>query len=693
MAKHKRILVTSALPYANGPIHIGHLAGAYLPADIYVRYCRLKKRDVVYICGSDENGVPIMLKARAEGKDPQEIVDRYHTMIKKAFDGVGMTFDFYGRTSSPVHHETSRDFFRALAQKNQFTLKKERQLYDPEAKLFLADRFVYGTCPSCGHDKAYGDQCEKCGTSLSPKELIDPKSTITDTPPIEKETTHWYLPLEKLQPMLENWINEKTDWKPNVLGQVRSWLNDGLRDRAVTRDLPWGITVPEDVAEQEGVDASGKKLYVWFDAPIGYISATKEWATERGQPDLWKEYWQNEDTKLLHFIGKDNIVFHCLIFPAMLAIHDDFVLPENVPANEFLNIEGAKLSTSRNHAVWLHEYLETFEPDSLRYALSLNFPETRDADFSWKEFQARHNNELADVLGNFINRAFTFIHRYFDGELPEIGELAEIDEALLTQTAALRDEVGEAIDAFRFKEATKKMMALARAANKYFNDSEPWKSRKENPEQCATTLNLCAQTAHALAILSSPIIPFTSDKIWQMLQLEGSAKDASWSEIGTSPLPAGHRIGELSILFKKIEDSEIVKEMEKLGGVVEKKPAEKNTAKPQPIENHQITIDDFAKVQLRVAEIVAAEPVKGADRLLKLQVKIGEKTRQIVAGIAQHYSPDELPGKNVVVVANLKPAKLRGEISEGMILAAVDKKTGLTLVTPEKIIPSGSIVR
>ena len=562
--KAKRILVTSALPYANGPIHLGHLAGAYLPADIFVRYCRLKKRDVLYVCGSDENGVPIMLRAREEGTSPQVIVDRYHTMIEKSFRDFGMAFDYYGRTSSPVHHETSQAFFRKLNEKGQFVLKKEKHLYDPEANLFLADRLIYGICPFCEYERAYGDQCEKCGRTLNPDELKHPRSTLTNAEPIQKETIHWYLSLDRMQPGLEKWLSKHSDWKTNVMGQVQSWLRDGLRPRAVTRDLPWGIKVPDEVAANEGVDASDKVIYVWFDAPIGYVSATKEWAEKQGDPDLWKSYWQDEETCLIHFIGKDNIVFHCLIFPAMLMAHGEFVLPENVPANEFLNLEGQKLSTSRNYAVWLHEYLEDFEPDSLRYALGANLPETRDADFSWKDFQARHNNELADILGNFMNRTFTFIQKYFDGALPKPGELDALDRKLTARVIAHRDRMGESIDRFRFKDAVKEFMDLARFANKYFNDQEPWKTRKSDPEKCATTLNLSAQTAHALAVMMNPVLPFTSNSVWKMLRMPGSVEQRDWQEAGAFPLKPGHRFEKPDILFKKIEDRDIENEIQKL---------------------------------------------------------------------------------------------------------------------------------
>ena len=680
----KRILVTSALPYANGPIHLGHLAGAYLPADIFVRYHRLKRNDVVHICGSDENGVPILLRARAEKKNPQDIVDRYHSMIKKSFEAVGIQFDFYGRTSSKIHHETSRDFFSTLAKKDILRLRSDENLYDPEAKLFLADRFIYGTCPKCDFEKAYGDQCENCGTSLSQKELKNPKSALTDAVPIVKKTTHWHLPLDDLQDQLDAWLKTRKGWKQNVVGQVKSWLADGLRERAVTRDLPWGVPVPKDVAEKAGVDVSGKVLYVWFDAPIGYISATREWAAQKGDPEMWKKYWQDKDTTLVHFIGKDNIVFHCLIFPAMLMAHGDYVLPENVPANEFLNIEGDKLSTSRNYAVWLHDYLQKFEPDTLRYSLISNMPETRDADFSWKELQARHNNELADILGNLVNRTFTFIAKYYNGKLPPAAGLEEMDNGLIAKIAETRDRVGNEIERFHFKEATKKAFELARAANKYFNDQEPWRTRKDAPERCATALNLCVRTIHALAVIIDPILPFTAQKIWDILNLEGSADTAFWDDIGSLSLPEGHRFGELEILFKKIEDAPIQQEVDRLQTIkkqmMEGVKEDKKKVLPKVPE---ISIDDFSKVDLRVAEVIAAERLKGADRLLKLRVSTGAEERQVIAGIATSYKPDELIGKRVVIVANLKPVKLRGEMSEGMILAAETSDGKMCIVSPQ----------
>ncbi len=684
MADRERYMLTSALPYANGPLHLGHLAGAYLPGDIYARFCRLKGRDTLYICGSDEHGVPIMLRARTEGITPQEVVDRYHALIQESFEKVGMSFDYYGRTSSPVHHQTSQDFFRRLAEKGKFVLKSEEQLYDPQAGMFLADRFVRGTCPSCGYEDAYGDQCENCGTSLSPNDLINPRSAITNARPVLRKTTHWYLPLAKYQPKLEKWIDSHPEWRPNVLGQIRSWFKEGLKDRAVTRDLPWGVDVPAEVAQKAGVDATGKKLYVWFDAPIGYISASREWAIQKGDPEAWKPYWQDKDTRLIHFIGKDNIVFHCLIFPAMLMEHGDFIVPSNVPANEFLNLEGNKFSTSRNYAVWLHEYLEKFEPDSLRYALAINMPETRDADFSWSEFQARHNNELADILGNFVNRTITFIHRYFNGALPSRGPLDELDQELIRTMTAVRDEVAESLDSFQFKEALKRAMNLARFANKYFNDKAPWETRKTDLRQCATTLNLCAQAIRALAVVMNPFLPFTSQKIWRMLQLPGTPETALWDQMGQLLLEDGHQLGQAEILFRKIEDEMIQKEIERLqearGGGAAQETSTQN--------KNVISIEDFQKIELKTARVMAAEPVPKAKKLLRLQVDLGEEQRQLVAGLAQHYAPEELVGKTVVIVANLSPAVIRGVESQGMLLA-VEGEEGLAILTPEKPVPPG----
>ncbi|UCF64813.1 MAG: methionine--tRNA ligase, partial [bacterium] len=630
MTGKKKFLITSALPYANGPLHLGHLAGAYLPGDIYARFCRLKKRDTLYICGSDEHGVPIMLRARKEGLSPQDIVDRYHFMNEKSFKQFGMSFDYYGRTSSKTHQQISQEFFKKLAEKKLFILKTDQQLYDPKAKIFLADRFVRGTCPVCGYQDAYGDQCERCGSSLSPADLINPRSAITNEKPVLKESTHWYLPLANFQPQLEGWIAKHPEWRSNVLGQIQSWFKHGLKDRAVTRDLSWGVPIPKKVAESAHTDSTGKVLYVWFDAPIGYISATKEWAEQKGQPELWQEYWMDQqNTQLVHFIGKDNIVFHCIIFPAMLMGHGDYVLPENVPANEFLNIKGLKFSTSRGFALWVDEFLEKYPADSLRYSLAINMPETRDAEFSWEEFQAKHNNELADILGNFINRTFTFIRNYYENKLPRRKQLDELDNELISKLNAGRNAIGNLIDQFQFKEATKQLMDVARFANKYFNDQEPWRTRTENPEKCGTTLNLCTQAAYSLAILMNPILPFTSEKIWKMLQLNSKIE---WEDIGQLQLDDGHPLGEIEILFQKIPDKTIQREID----ILQKMQESNDQPEQKEIRKNMITIDDFKKIELKTAKVLAAEKIEGADKLLKLQIEVGEEKRQLVAGIAQH---------------------------------------------------------
>ncbi len=682
MPSAKRFLVTSGLPYANGPIHLGHLAGAYLPADIFVRYHRLKGNDIVFICGSDEHGVPIMLRARAENKSPQEIADFYHEKNKASFAAFGISFDYYGRTSSPVHFKTSQEMFRKMAEKDIFILKTDKQLYDPEAKLFLADRFIIGTCPSCGYTDAYGDQCEKCGSSLSPTDLIGPRSAITDAKPVLKESTHWYLPLADSQKALEQWIGTHPEWKTNVLGQIRSWFSEGLKDRSVTRDLTWGVPVPEDVAKSQNVEASGKVLYVWFDAPIGYISATKEWAQEQGNPDRWKKYWQQDDTKLIHFVGKDNIVFHCLIFPAMLMAHGDFVLPENVPANEFLNLEGDKLSTSRNYAVWLDDYLKIFDPDPLRYCLANILPETKDADFSWKDFQARFNNELADILGNFINRTLTFIHKNFNGQVPDKGKLDSSDKELKKLLSESPQKVGHYIDNFQLRQGVREAMDVARFANKYFNDKMPWKTIKSEPEKCATTLSLCIETIKTLSVILEPVIPFTAEKIKKLINLPDSKEINEWDSSGEFSLPSGHRLNKPEILFAKIEDDIIEKEIEKLKGPA--KPAENVQT-----EENLITFDEFSKIDLRVAEVVKAERIPKTDKLMKIQIKIGKENRQIVAGIAEHYEIDQIIGKRIIVVANLESTKIRNEISNGMLLTANDNGQ-LTLLTTIDDIESGA---
>jgi methionyl-tRNA synthetase len=680
----KRILVTSALPYANGPIHLGHLAGAYLPADIFVRYHRLKGHDVLFICGSDEHGVPILLRARAENTSPQHVVDHYHEKNKKSFQTFGIEFDYYGRTSSPVHYQISQDFFRRLAGKKIFVLKKDKQLYDAQARMFLADRFVRGECPHCGYTDAYGDQCEKCGSSLSPTDLINPRSAVTNTKPVLKESTHWYLPLEKFQKQLEQWVASHPEWKSNVTGQIQSWFSQGLKDRAVTRDISWGVPVPEDIARGEGIDASGKVLYVWFDAPIGYISATVEWAAGQGQPDLWKKYWQDRETRLIHFIGKDNIVFHCLIFPAMLMAHGDYVLPDNVPANEFLNLEGNKISTSRNYAVWLDEYLEEFEADSLRYCLTSISPETRDADFSWKEFQARHNNELADILGNFINRSLSFLMRHFHGKVPEKYELDPLDQELIQILKKSPIVIGDLLDSFSVRQALKEVMDLARFANKYFNDKKPWVTVKSDPPVCATTIYLCTETIRTLAILLKPFLPFTSSKILKLLNIEDKQENL-WDQSGKLVLKPGHVIHTPHILFTKLEDEKIEQQIKKL----------QDTARPQSAENSKeqslLTIDDFRKVDLRVAEVIRAERVEKSDKLLRIHLKIGQEERKIIAGIAQHYTPDDLIGRKIIVVANLQPAKIYGEISNGMLLAAKQDQV-LRLLTVDQDIDAGASI-
>lgn len=679
----KRILVTSALPYANGPIHLGHLAGAYLPADIYVRYQRLKKRDVIYICGSDEHGVPITIAAEKKGISPQQIVDEFHFRNKKAFAGFGMSFDYYGRTSSEMHRKTSQEIFLNLYRKGLFKKKTEKQLYDQKAKMFLPDRYVKGTCPICSYPEAYGDQCEKCGSSLSSSELIDPISAITGETPVFRETTHWYLPLGDLQKEIASWIKEKTYWKPNVLGQVKSWLDGGLADRAVTRDLSWGVPVPLE-------EAKGKVLYVWFDAPIGYISATKEWAAEKDEPDLWKTYWQDEETQLIHFIGKDNIVFHCIMFPAMLKVHGDYVLPDNVPANEFLNLEGNKLSTSKNYAVWLEDYLEKFPVDPLRYYLAINAPESRDADFTWQEYQQRNNSELADILGNFINRTLTFAVNNFDGKVPQAGDLDDLDNWMLDILKTAPARIGQELDNFQVRKAATAFMDVARASNKYFNDQEPWRTLKENKSKCATTINICMQACQTLAVLMEPILPFSAEKLWRILGNEGSVHDQAWDEISSSQFPVGHKLGKVEILFQKMDKKLIQPEIERLQKIAEElKPQEEKMQE----EKSKISFDEFSRLDLRVARVLHAEKVEKADKLLKLDIDLGDEKRTIVAGIAQHYSADEMIGRKIVIVANLEPAKIRGIESNGMLLAAEDDDGHLSTLTVTDDIHTGARIR
>ncbi len=685
MGAKKKYLITSALPYANGPIHLGHLAGAYLPGDIFARYCRLKKREVVYVCGTDEHGVPITITAEKLGKTPQEVVDHYYQDIKSSFEKFGMSFDNFSRTSLPIHHRTAQEFFLTLYHKGYMEKKSLEQFYCEQDAMFLADRYVEGSCPHCGYPEARGDQCEKCGKWLEPTQLIEPRCKICGNRPVFKQTTHYFLKLSKLQKPLEEWIGKKTHWRENVINFCKNWFKEGLEDRAITRDLRWGVPVPLQ-------DARDKVLYVWFEAPIGYISSTREWAEKSGQPDRWKDYWMDPaNTRLVHFIGKDNIIFHAIIFPAMLMGHGGYVLPDDVPANEFLNLEGRKLSTSRNYAVWLNEFLEKYDADSLRYCLAVNMPETRDADFSWKDFQARHNNELADILGNFVNRTFTFIQKYYGGTIPQRGRLDELDQALIERTAEIRDQVGRFIDTFQFKEATRRFMDLARFANKYFNDREPWRTREAAPEKCATTLHLCAQTTYSLAILMSPFLPFTAAKIWRMLQLEGKPEDAGWDRIGKPALQAGHPLGRVEILFRKIEDRVIQAEVERLQKIAAELEEEKPQPHQKPEEHPPVSIEDFRKIELKTARVLQAEPIPGSNRLLKIQVDLGRETRQLVAGIAQHYSPEQLKGKTVIVVANLQPAKIRGVESQGMLLAVQDGERLVLLSTDGNVSP-GQIV-
>ena len=679
MAKEfKRYLVTSALPYANGPVHIGHLAGVYIPSDIYTRYLRLKGCDVISVCGSDEHGVPITIKARKEGVSPQQIVDRYHELIKRSFERLGMSFDIYSRTSSPVHAKTASDFFRKLYDDGKFIEKTSMQYYDEEARTFLADRYIVGICPKCGYDRAYGDQCEKCGSTLSPDELIEPHSAVSGSVPVKRETRHWYLPLNEYEGFLRQWILEgHKEWKSNVYGQCKSWLDGGLQPRAVSRDLDWGIPVPVEGAE-------GKVLYVWFDAPIGYISATKELT-----PD-WEKYWKSEDTKMVHFIGKDNIVFHCIVFPSMLKAHGGYILPENVPANEFLNLEGDKISTSRNWAVWLHEYLDEFpgKEDVLRYVLCANAPETKDNDFTWKDFQARNNNELVAILGNFVNRALVLTKKYFNGRVPACGELNDYDRQTIADVAAVKASLESNIENYRFREALKDAMNVARIGNKYLADTEPWKVIKTDPERVKTILYVALQITANTAIAIEPFMPFSSAKILQMLAVD----KFGWERLGAVDLiPAGHEIGEPELLFEKIEDDVIQRQLDKLEAT---KAANMAAEAAQHVEPQKDTIqfDDFQKMDIRVSTILAAEKVAKTKKLLKLTVDTGIDKREIVSGIAEHFSPEELVGKQVLVLVNLAPRELKGILSKGMILMAEDASGKLRLLQPGDVTNNGAIV-
>lgn len=663
MSDKKRILVTSALPYANGPLHLGHLAGAYLTADLYVRYKRLTGADVAYICGSDEHGVPITIAAEKEGVRPQDIVDRFHEMNKKTFSDFGISFDYYGRTSSKVHHETSQEIFTHLYDKGFFKKKTEQQLYDSKTDMFLPDRYVKGTCPNCSFEEAYGDQCENCGTSLSPTELINPLSALSGEKPELKETEHWYMPLGDIQPKFEKWLETRENWKPNVMGQVKSWLQDGLADRAATRDLSWGVPVPLE-------EAKGKVLYVWFDAPIGYISATKEWALENGNPEEWKNFWQNEETELYHFIGKDNIVFHCIMFPIVLMEHGNYVMPKNVPANEFLNLEGKKLSTSRGWAVWLHEYLEEFEPDLLRYALGATLPESKDSDFSWKDFQARVNNELAAILGNFVFRSLSFTSKFADNKVPELVNPSELDLNALKAISEQKAKVTAAYEAFRFKEAIAESINLARAGNKYFTEAEPWKTRNSDPQACANSLHVSLQICAALSVLMEPVLPSSMKKLRTQL---GLTSEVSWENINTDSLEAGTEVDSSEVLFTKVEDEQINAQIKKLEDAAEAL----NPASNFPALKENIEFGDFMKLDLRAGEILSASKIEKSDKLLKLNVDIGVEKRTIVSGIAKFVDLENLVGQKVCVVANLAPKKLMGVESQGMILMAEDSEGNL----------------
>jgi len=681
-----RITITAALPYTNGPIHIGHLAGVYVPADIYARYQRLQGKDVAFICGSDEHGVAIPMKAKKEGVTPREIIDKYHAIIKRSFAAFGISFDNYSRTSAEIHHQTASDFFRKLYDQNDFIEEVTQQLYDEEANQFLADRFVTGTCPVCGHHEAYGDQCENCGSSLNATDLIHPKSTLTGAVPTLESTKHWFLPLDKYEDFLKEWIlvGHQSDWKPNVYGQCKSWINDGLKPRAVTRDLDWGIPVPVK-------DAEGKVLYVWFDAPIGYISSTKEWAEREGKD--WEPYWKDPNTKLLHFIGKDNIVFHCIIFPSMLKAHGDYILPENVPANEFLNLEGNKLSTSKNWAVWLHEYLEEFPDmqDVLRYTLTANAPETKDNDFTWKDFQARNNNELVAIFGNFINRVTVLTHKYYKGTVPKPSHFLDVDTQTLKTLKEFPYKLEDALERYRFREASQEVLNLARLGNKYLADEEPWKLIKTDGERTQTIMFVALQIASALSILSEPFLPFTSKKLKGILGLTDPMSALEWADITTKEvlLPAGHQINKSELLFRKIEDEEIDAQLAKLEATKKSNAltslgtALETTPSVTP-EKDTITYDDFSKLDMRVGTIVEAEKIPKADKLLRLKVDTGLDVRTIVSGIAQSFSPEEIIGKQVTVLVNLAPRKLRGVESQGMILMTENKTGKLVFVNPDE---------
>ncbi|MDP2724162.1 MAG: methionine--tRNA ligase [Bacteroidales bacterium] len=677
----KRTTITSALPYANGPIHIGHLAGVYVPADIYARYLRMRGEDVLFIGGSDEHGVPITIKARKEGITPQQVVDRYHYQIKESFETFGISFDIYSRTSAPIHHETASDFFKKLFETGKFIENTSQQYYDEDNNQFLADRYITGTCPHCGFERAYGDQCENCGTSLSPLELINPKSALSGNVPVLKDTTHWYLPLEDYEPWLTKWILEghKDDWKANVYGQVKSWIDQGLKPRAVTRDLDWGVKVPI-----EGAD--GKVLYVWFDAPIGYISATKDWSAKTGKD--WEPYWKSADTKLVHFIGKDNIVFHCIIFPVMLKAEGSYILPENVPANEFLNLENDKISTSRNWAVWLHEYLEDFpgKQDVLRYVLTANAPETKDNDFTWKDFQARNNNELLAIYGNFVNRTLVLTQKYFNSQVPERGELDEISKTALEEMARYPEIISAAIERYRFREALSELMNLARLGNKYLTEMEPWKLIKTDEEKVKVILNVSLQIVANLSVLSEPFLPFSAKKLQEMIDLTGLLwKDAG----GDNLLKPGHQLQQPDFLFARIEDEEVEKQVQKL---LDTKKENQNAAPAKPAKE-PIEFEDLMKMDIRTGTILEAEKVPKTKKLLKLKIDTGIDQRTVVSGIAEFYEPEDIIGHKVSILVNLAPRKLKGIDSQGMILMAEDKDGKLCFVSPTEDFNNGSEIK
>lgn len=683
----KRYTITSALPYANGPLHIGHLAGAYIPADIYVRFLRLNGRDVVYVCGSDEHGAAITIKAKKEATTPQAIIDQYHAQIKKSFEQFGISFDIYHRTSEKIHHELSQEFFLNLYEKGEFTEQVTEQYYDEEFNQFLADRYITGTCPNCKSEGAYGDQCEKCGTSLNPTDLINPISTLSGRPPVLRETKHWYLPLDKYQPWLEQWLLEgkKDVLKPNVYGQCRSWLKSGLQPRSMTRDLDWGVEVPLD-------DAKGKKLYVWLDAPIGYISATKQWALDTGND--WEKYWKkqkdpSEDSCLIHFIGKDNIVFHCITFPSILHAHGEYILPDNVPANEFLNLEGDKLSTSRNHAVWLHEYLAEFpgKQDELRYVLTAILPETSDSEFTWRDFQARVNNELVAILGNFINRVMVLSHKFFDGKVMPAATLTDTDRFIFSELERYPKHIATSITHFRFREALAQFMNVARLGNKYLADAEPWKAIKTDEDRVKTVLNVGLQIAANLAVLAQPFLPHTARKMAEMLQLD----DCGWATAGGSTLlPAGHQLGQAQLLFEKITDEQVAAQLAKLA------KAKEGNGKPTAVlaeAKNPIEFSDFVKMDIRVGEIRAAEKVAKTKKLLKLTIDTGIDQRTVVSGIAEFFAPEEIIGKQVAILVNLEPREIKGIISQGMILMAEDGDGRLDFVSPQTTFRPGSVIR